>query len=228
MSLGKWLKMNKAIILKIIFLLTILYGILLYNSYILNIWWPDYVEKTEDKGIEFVAMTRNDTPSTFPDLEISHEYRLYAKRKWHYPYDKLLDDNFFFDNDSIPSSIFVPYTKVFDLDRMKYVAIFEKILDKDFYNNHGNVRLIERMSKIVIFDSLQRNSKGIYRGWNIDGFNCSIDSALSVSKNLMMNVKTVLLKLDQDTSCIRDIIDCFPDYACNTIQARKDHGYSGK
>lgn len=220
--------MNKIKVLIIILFLAVIYGILLCNSYVLNFLWPQYVERIEDDGIEFVAMTRIDTSYTFPDIEVSHEYRLFAKRKWYYPYDKLLDDDFFFDQDSIPASGFVPYAKVFNFDGMKYIAVIEKIIDKDFYEKYNRVQLKKRLSKIVIFDPLQWESKGMYQEWNIEGYHCDVDSILSVKKNEMINVKTVLRTLGQDTLCIRDIIDCFPNYVCSTIRTRNSHVYSSK
>ena len=140
-----------------------LIGILQYNSYMLNMWWPEYVEKNENQGIEFVAMTRNDTSSTFPDIEISHEYRLFAKRKWNYSYDELLNDFFFFDQDSIPASSFVPYARVFDFDETKYVAVFEKVLDREHYTNHKKLQMNNRLSRIFIFADNQRKGEYLRR-----------------------------------------------------------------
>lgn len=186
-----------------------LIGILQYNSFVLNMWWPEYVEKNVDQGIEFVAMTRNDTSSTFPDIEISHEYRLFAKRKWYYPYDILLDDDFFFDQDSIPASSFVPYARVFNFDGTNYIAVFEKILDREHYTNHEKLQMNNRLSKIFIFADNQRKGEGVYYSKITDTSNCRVDSVLSASKDKMMNVKALLHQLGQDTTCIQRIIDFY-------------------
>lgn len=117
--------MKKTIVLTILCLILLLfiYGGLLGTSYTLNWWWSEYVEKSEEQGIEFVAMARNDCP--FPNHHIYQEYRLFAKRKWYYPYNELIDSFFIADSELYPGN-FVPRAQVFTLDGQQYVAVFEK------------------------------------------------------------------------------------------------------
>jgi len=210
--------MKKSRIIKLFIFVVIVYVGLLYNSYTLNYWWADFTKRTKEGDITFVAMTRN----VEGWKDIWQEYRLFAKRKGYYQYEKILDFRFYADK-VIPPTEFVPTAKVFEEKGVKYVAVFEKQM-----SHVDRAVLSDQLSKIVIYDSHKRMSNGKYIRVNIDGFKCQIDSALSVSKNKMIGVKAVLHNLEQDTSCIRNIIDCFPDYTCSTVKVWKSHDLSSK
>jgi hypothetical protein len=210
--------MNKSRIIKLVVFVVIVYAGLLYNSYTLNYWWADFTKRTKEGDITFVAMTRN----VDVWLDICQEYQLFAKRKWYYQYEKIEKFSFCADR-VIPSTEFLPIAKVFEEKGMKYVAVFIKkwsIVDRTI--------LSDQLSKVIIYDSHKRMSNGRYNQVKIDGFNCQVDSVLSVSKNKMIGVKAVLHSLDQDTSCIRNIIDCFPDYTCSTVKVWNSHNLSSK